>query len=616
MSKRSVDNKKELKPKFYPLSFLYPLKEWWKVPSFSFKLIVLISISLFAVLISINLSLLAQDYRINEYQENLSAEERDSWNYPVLTIEYNEENFQPVEEPIQLLTYNLQTGEVIDSSSEDITSILTEEANSTKVEGFIGNAPYIETEAIFGSDDRTKVGYSNMTVYPWRTIVKIKMRFGLSNYVCSGAMISTYHVLTAAHCIYDSEEGGWADSVSVAPGMYNSYKPYGESAGVLLHAANGWIEYESYQHDWGIIQISKPLGDQTGWMGRSIKNDSYFSGLNLKTTGYPGDLDDGEIMYHTTGSIDYVTETNIFHYADSAGGQSGSPLWSTESSEHYILGVHTAEQSSGGSPINNVGRRLDSYMEDYITSVINGDPLPDITEPQLTINDFSNGRRFDINSFDYVPLLYFTLEEALVGTGMDLTLTRKDGADFYNFSSFLICHDENQSEVCETTENIILAEDFNRDYIYFTNVTIPSYKSHFLVEGLIRNEAFANNGNLSNLSIVPASLIHSVKVDTYKLNYGFILLITLGLIFFGLSFIIKSPSKGKHYLQMIVSIILLTLLIFMLAMFSCDSNTGPDYPQKKFNIKLEKESLDYDNGTFYLPKEDIITDPIYLYDPM
>src|SRR5689334_13822760 len=60
--------------------------------------------------------------------------------------------------------------------------------------------------------------------YPYSAATKIYAYWAASDswYLASGTMVDSYHVLTAAHVIYDNAEGGYADKVIVLPG-YSGY---------------------------------------------------------------------------------------------------------------------------------------------------------------------------------------------------------------------------------------------------------------------------------------------------------------------------------------------------------------------------------------------------------
>jgi len=78
---------------------------------------------------------------------------------------------------------------------------------------------------VLGDDDRIRI--TPTTSYPWSTIVKLRINWGGSNYIGSGAIIDKNHVLTAGHCVYQNSLGGWADSIKVSPAVDNGNEPYG-----------------------------------------------------------------------------------------------------------------------------------------------------------------------------------------------------------------------------------------------------------------------------------------------------------------------------------------------------------------------------------------------------
>jgi hypothetical protein len=64
--------------------------------------------------------------------------------------------------------------------------------------------------------------------YLYSAVVEVHVWFlDGKSYVGSGAMIDSFHVLTAAHMLYSYADGGWATMIQVIPNMYNSSDPYG-----------------------------------------------------------------------------------------------------------------------------------------------------------------------------------------------------------------------------------------------------------------------------------------------------------------------------------------------------------------------------------------------------
>ena len=73
-----------------------------------------------------------------------------------------------------------------------------------------------EAESVCGPDNRTKV--TNTRVLPYQAICKLYMRTTTSkNYIGSGFLTHSNKVVTAGHCVYDHDEGGWMDSIIVVP---------------------------------------------------------------------------------------------------------------------------------------------------------------------------------------------------------------------------------------------------------------------------------------------------------------------------------------------------------------------------------------------------------------
>ncbi|MDW5471251.1 trypsin-like serine peptidase [Staphylococcus equorum] len=194
-------------------------------------------------------------------------------------------------------------------------------------------------DRILGKDSRSIV--KNYTKAPYKTVVLLNMSFNNNVYIGSGVMISPDTVLTAAHNIYDSDLGGWANNVTVYAGANSHKATIGKSKADKKYVLPEWIKSKSKKHDLAIIKLNSQLGFKTGTLGIT---DQMQINEQLETAGYPADKG-GTTQYKVTGLLKRLTETNIFYDMDTYGGQSGSAVWNKNKK---IVGVH----AYGATPLN------------------------------------------------------------------------------------------------------------------------------------------------------------------------------------------------------------------------------------------------------------------------
>jgi len=234
---------------------------------------------------------------------------------------------------------------------------------------------------VFPPDDRTKI--SSTSNFPWSSICKLYITAAdETRWIGSGAMIDAYHVLTAGHMVYQHENGGWASQVEVIPGMKENSEPFGNAYATYMRTYTGWIQDEMEEHDWAVLTLDRTIGNKTGWMGRMTANpsDPIYLGT-LHTAGYPGDLDLGENMYYVSDVGADTDEFNHWYWMDSAGGQSGSPVWAEINGSGYILSIHAYEYVGGAYA--NFGTRLDQDKFDQINAWLAADTPPDYNSNML-----------------------------------------------------------------------------------------------------------------------------------------------------------------------------------------------------------------------------------------
>ena len=306
---------------------------------------------------------------------------------PILHMPVDEEKWLPIippepvgrpldedaEKDIEILIYNVKT-----KKTKKILKNFTKSDKTTlKLPGSKGSLPSeLVPESVIPPDDRVRI--TPTTDYPWRTICKLWMYFPSSGwFMGSGFIIDNNHVLTAGHCAYDPDLDEWATSIEVIPALDGGYGPFYHAWATRWVVNSYWYDYGSYQDDFAILTLDRNVGAFTGWMGLEYADpsNSIYTGI-LDTAGYPGDLDIGWNMYFDSDLGAGADEFNHWYYMDTAGGQSGSPVWYIDGTSRNVLSVHAYGAGWPLYPNSNMGTRLSEYWFGLIDYVREGDTPP------------------------------------------------------------------------------------------------------------------------------------------------------------------------------------------------------------------------------------------------
>ncbi len=303
------------------------------------------------------------------------------------SLDFSTQNTETEINNLETVGYNLLSGveniESLENSLNDYPSIVEE------YRGLL-NSP--TPEDVIGGDDRTYI--PNTESFPWNTICKLYITApDASHWLGTGFIVDGFHVLTAGHCAYIHGHGGWATEIEVVPGKDGSWDPFGHAYMTYMRSYTGWTSSQMPEHDWAMLTLDRNVGSYTGWMGRMTAASSdtlYTDGVN--SAGYPADLDGGENMYFDFDYGDGATEYNHYYFIDTAGGQSGMPIWKYTGGNRYVLTIHAYGR---GGTLSNYGTRFntDKYNRifDWLAADTSPTNKPDMKDRGSTYSGYNTG---------------------------------------------------------------------------------------------------------------------------------------------------------------------------------------------------------------------------------
>ncbi|MBD3169452.1 MAG: T9SS type A sorting domain-containing protein [candidate division Zixibacteria bacterium] len=207
----------------------------------------------------------------------------------------------------------------------------------------------------------------NQESFPYRVNCKIFMTFPYGQYVGSAALIDNNHAITAGHCVYMSDAGGWATSIELVPAYENGYAPYGRAYSTQLMSWTGWTYYENFEHDMGMIRLDRNIGNSTGYYGYGwTQYDNRYLTYTFHNPGYPAEYPySGAYMYYWYGTFDSVTDYILYFNRAAYGGQSGSGHTVAYLGHGYTIGV-VSHRSYGQTGSTRITQNKFGHIRDFI----------------------------------------------------------------------------------------------------------------------------------------------------------------------------------------------------------------------------------------------------------
>lgn len=257
--------------------------------------------------------------------------------------------------------YNIYSNKIaVDISNESDLATLNNGNIESKVDSAYFSATTVENivspNSIIGKDERIRI--NSTTTYPYSAICHLTIMWPDGTSTDGTAWMYWEDIaITAGHCVYSIEHGGWAESIIVRPGANGSYSPYGYVYATTLHTSTKWVDEANWEYDYGVLELSSDIGNSTGWFGTSW-TIWWLEGTDVTVTGYSDE--NYREMWAMSGEVTNSTTRKVYYEIDTVEGQSGAPVYK---SDHTVIAIHAY-----GGTSNNSATRITSGLFDYFHS--------------------------------------------------------------------------------------------------------------------------------------------------------------------------------------------------------------------------------------------------------
>lgn len=207
-------------------------------------------------------------------------------------------------------------------------------------------------ESVIGVDTRKQI--LDTTKNPYRAVVKLG---GGSLSGCTGWMVSADTLVTAGHCVWNGFS--YTADFNAWPAKNGNIAPFGSCQASQIWTDKKWLETQDWEYDWAVVKLNCRVGEQTGWFGYKVATDAALLKTYVSVTGYPGDMPEST-MWTDNKKVASVTKTKVWYPADTIGGQSGAPVYT---SAGQAIAIHAYGADENG----NSGTRIKPQLFNTIT---------------------------------------------------------------------------------------------------------------------------------------------------------------------------------------------------------------------------------------------------------
>lgn len=170
------------------------------------------------------------------------------------------------------------------------------------------------------------------TAFPWRTAVRLRVYTNsVDSFNCNGVMVDLKHVLTSGDCVH--RNGAWAHHIDVETAGNN----YGGARAVHYYSLTSWTQDENPSRNWGLIELDRPVGALTGWLGYGYNSsDSFYVGRIFNNPVYQPTLQNRSGTFDSIQPELFISNTPSGNITN-MGGSVGFTDISGNRSVHAVL---------------------------------------------------------------------------------------------------------------------------------------------------------------------------------------------------------------------------------------------------------------------------------------
>lgn len=206
------------------------------------------------------------------------------------------------------------------------------------------------------------VGNNDERVVDWSKKGVVKL-IGINDCMGTGFVIGTNTIVTAGHCVFNSSTTTAKDLVSVKLFDANGNCTL-TATPISIHVPQNYSA--NTQTDYALIKVQEDLSDYMCFKMGVLMDYNSNVPISVKSTGFPTSVNSSpqavntlseHEMYSDSGSILDTLNGKAFYNVCTSNGNSGSPVYYTESSNgsvyYSIVAIHTTGDLQNGQPYNS-----------------------------------------------------------------------------------------------------------------------------------------------------------------------------------------------------------------------------------------------------------------------